>query len=174
MANVNLNNIFKKLNIGYNQQTSNVDGDIIIPKEKPSIYSDIKLDLEFKEYSSNILNSKNTSEDINLIINEESVIQSVKNILNTKYTDRLLNPEININMSDYLFENLSEAKAFFIGYDLQQLIPAYEPRVKVSNIRVTAYYNSSTYEISMTITIPSLNKNVKLSSILSIEGFTFE
>lgn len=174
MANINLLNAFKPLTTNITKNTSLVDSSITIPKKTISMYSDIKFDLEVNEFESPQLNSKNTTTDLNLITDESCIIQAIKNILNTKYYTRLLNPDLNIDLNSYLFENLTEAKAFFIGYDLQETIPAYEPRVKVSNVKVVGYYDSSTYEISLSITIPSLKKNVKISSILSSEGFTFK
>lgn len=171
MSNINLNKLFGKSE----SNSSKVDSNITINKveEKTEIYSDFKLDLEFDEYKAPMLNGEATSKDIKKIINEDAIIQSLKNILNTKFYSRLLNPDMNFDLRSYLFEDLTEAKAFFIGYDITHLLPVYEPRIAIKNVRVTAYYQSSTYVIDLSILIPSMGKNISLSSILSDDGFSF-
>lgn len=171
MANINLKNVFKQ----ETPAASKVDSNIKLNQQATtaSLYSDLKLDLSFHENKSGLLDSDITSKDLEIITNEESVLTALKNILNTKFYSRILNPEMNFDLRTYLFEELTEAKAFFIGYDISNLLPAYEPRVVVSNVDVTAYIANDAYLINLSIYIPSINKNTKLSSVLSGDGFTF-
>lgn len=171
MANINLNEIF----IAQEPIKSKVDSNIKLSQNIPvtEVYSDVKLDLDINEYKTPALNGEATTYDISKIINEESVLNSLKNILNTKYYSRLLNPDMNFDLRSYLFEELTEAKAFFIGYDIIHLLPAYEPRVKITNVEVVAYISSDAYMINLSVAIPSINKEVKLSSVLSGDGFSF-
>ena len=94
-------------------------------------------------------------------------------MMNTTYASRLLNPELDFDMRSYLFENLTEAKAYFIGYDLYHSIPAFEPRVAINKIAVDANIKEDTYSITLSITIPSLKKDITVNSILSEDGFLF-
>lgn len=171
MANINLNEILKKRQT----ITSEVDSSIKFnqPQRVNELYSDFKLDLEFNENKTPLLNGEDTSLDVRKIVNEDSVINSLKNILNTKFYSRLLNPDMNFDLRSYLFEELTEAKAFFIAYDINHLLPFYEPRIKITNVDVTAYYNDDAYVINLSIEIPSVNKEIKLSSILDGDGFSF-
>lgn len=171
MANIDLNRLFKK----QQQIVSEVDTNIKFnqPQNVNELYSDYKLDLNFYENKSDILNTEKSSKDVEKIINEDAVLNSVKNILNTKYYSRLLNPDMNFDLRSYLFEELTESKAFFIGYDIIHLLPSYEPRVKVSNVNVIAYYQNDTYVIDLYLSIPAINKNIKLSSVLNADGFIF-
>lgn len=171
MANINLNKLFRTPQ----QITSEVDSNIKFnqPQEVKELYSDYKLDLSFYENKTNLLNSEETSIDVEKIINEEAVLNSLKNILNTKFYSRLLDPEMNFDLRSYLFEDLTEAKAFFIGYDLVHLLPIYEPRVNITNVDVKAYYQADAYVIDLYISIPAIKKDVKLSSVLNGDGFTF-
>lgn len=171
MANIDLNKTFIK-----NFSTSSpVDSEIALdkPVKEEELFSDYKLDLQLSSKMGEGLYSSITERDIAKIKNEEAILQSLRNLLNTKYQSRLLNPEINFDLRSYLFENLTQSKAFFIGYDISTFLPIYEPRVMLNDISVVAYYNSDTYGINMSITIPSINKNVTLSSILDSNGFTF-
>lgn len=171
MANIDLNKIFKN-NF---KTTSKVDSEIKLNKnnKKQILYSDFKLDLVTENYNNLNINAEKINKDIALITDEESILNSLRNIITTKYHSRLLNPEMNFDLRSYLFEELTEAKAFFIGYDLASYIPVYEPRVQIGDINISAHYNSNTYTIKMTVFIPSINKNVNLRTILNSDGFSF-
>ena len=171
MANIDLNKLF----VNRFTTTSPVDSDINLNKQQgPDIlFSDFKLDLKLEENGDRALNSLKTKNDLEKIVNEESILNSLRNILSTKFYSRLLNPEMNFDLRSYLFENITEHKAFFIGYDILSYIPAYEPRVSIKNISVTAYPDNATYSINLDIYIPIIDKDVKLSSILNSEGISY-
>jgi phage baseplate assembly protein W len=171
MANIDLNSLFKK-NF---KLTSKVDSEINLNRitNKKELYSDFKLDIVPETNDGRSINAAKTSKDIAIITDEESIINSLRNIMMTKFFSRLLNPEMNFDLRSYLFEELTEAKAFFIGYDIATFLPAYEPRIEVGNINVNAHFGWDTYSIDLDIYIPSINKNVKLSSLLNSDGFTF-
>lgn len=171
MSNIDLNSLFKKkFTI-----TSPVDSEINLnkPLKDDVLYSDIKLDLELSKFEGSAISSKKTSNDLNIIVNEESILNSLRNIMSTKFHSRLLNPEMNFELRSYLFEPFNEATAYFIGYNILMELPKYEPRILIKNIKVTAYYNYDTYGIDLEIYIPVINKDVKLSSILNSEGIVF-
>lgn len=171
MANIDLNTLFSKRTV----TTSPVDTDIQLnkPITDDIVYSDIKLDLELAEYNNHAINSLKTSNDFKKIINEESILTSLKNIMMTTINSRLLNPEINFDLRKYLFNNLSETKAYFMGREICDIIPMYEPRVEVENVHITVYYNYDTYGIQINLSIPSSKKNIKLNAILNGDGFFF-
>ena len=169
MANIDLNKIFQNKN----DVKSIVDHSLVLNKKNTDIeyYSDVKLDFEFGNINESPLNAVENDKDLRKITNEESVITSLRNILNTSMCTRLLNPDMAVNMSNYLFEPLTYAKAYFIGYDLCTLIPAYEPRVKIGNVNVNPIIEDDAYFITLSLSIPSLSKNIKMSAILNSEGF---
>jgi phage baseplate assembly protein W len=171
MANIDLNKIF----VNRRNTVSNIDSNIILnkPKNKSEIFSDCKMDLQLSEKTNSSLYSNVIERDLAKITDEEAILQSLRNLINTKFHSRLLNPEINFDLRSYLFENVSEAKAYFIGYDIISFLPIYEPRIVVNHVDVKAYYNNDTYSINIEIGIPSINKNVNLSTILNSDGFTF-
>lgn len=171
MANIDLNNIFKK----QSNINSAVDSNIKLSdlSKKEVLYSDVRLDFATEEHLEDGFNTKKTHNDIARITDEESVINSLKNILMTHFQSRLLNPEMDFDLRSYLFENLTEAKAYFIGYDISLYLPAYEPRIMIDAINVTAYFKEDAYVVDLIIFIPSISKTVKLSSVLNSDGFTF-
>lgn len=171
MANIDLNKLFK----GNFKTTSKVDSEIKLNKntKKQNLYSDFKLDIVTENYNNLNINASKVNNDIALIVDEESILNSLRNIISTRYQSRLLNPEMNFDLRSYLFDELTEAKAFFIGYDVASYLPIYEPRIEIDNITVTAHYGWDTYSIKMRIYIPSINKNVNLQTLLNSDGFSF-
>ena len=170
MANINLGKYYKKST----DAVSPVDSRITLNKSETDIkmYGDIKLDLEFEEIKNRSIHAEISDRDLQLIYNEESVLTSLKNIFRTFKGSRILNPEMEFDLSQYLFEPLTKAKAFFLGYDLMSLIPRYEPRVTVNNVDVTAYPDDGCYKINLSVTLKDFNRDVDLKCIFDEESFS--
>lgn len=170
MANFDLNKFYKKSS----DIKSPVDSRIQINKAQTDrqIWGDILLDLDFKQIKQRPLNAKQSTLDIKRIINEESVITSLRNIFNTYSCSRMLNPEMSFQLKQYLFEPLTQTKAWFLGYDICTKLTMYQPRVKISGVSVSANPDEACYVLRLSILIPQINKNVSLKSILKQDGFT--
>lgn len=172
MANINLTSDFRNSS----DILSPVDSRIKINKKETDteIFSDLKLDLTFNELKERPLNAKDSTRDLQKLKNEESVLNAIRNILSTNQGDRLLNPEMNVNLRSYLFDPITEAKAYFLGYTLQNTIPYYEPRVKIEGINIEMNIEDSSYTINLSIRIPSINEEVKLSTILTSQSYSID
>lgn len=170
MANINLNNYFRKST----DIISPVDSKIQLNKKETDkdYYGDLRLDLEIGEIKQKQLNAEEANYDLKRIVNEESVITSLRNIFNTWVGSRLLNPEVSFEIKQYLFEPLTMAKAWFLGYEICQTLPLYEPRVKITNVIVDVNPNSHCYTIKLSVLIPSLNKEVNIKSLLNQDGYS--
>ena len=169
MANINLNNYFRKST----DIKSPVDSSIVINKiaTNKERWGDLRLDMQMKEMKERPLNAKESTNDIQRIINEESVMTSIRNIFNTHLCSRLLNPQMRFEIKQYLFEPLTSTKAWFLAYDIRQLIPLYEPRVRVNEVSVSVG-NDSCYIIKIKIAIPAVSdKSFQISSLLSQDGY---
>lgn len=172
MANIDLTNYYRKRN----EKLSFVDSNIVLNKQETEleIYSDIALDLEFSNIKSKKLNARESDNDLVKIKNKEAVMTSLRNILNTTKNSRLLNPDIEFDLRSYLFDSLNSTTAWFIGYEICSRITIYEPRVVVENINVAVDWDSDCYIIDLTVSIPSLNTTITLSSLLNKdEGLVF-
>jgi phage baseplate assembly protein W len=123
--------------------------------------------LDIKEVKARSFNAKESNKDLQRIINEESVIASLRNIFNTSACSRLLNPEMNFEIKKYLFEPITQYKAWFIGYDIHTQLPVYEPRIRVNHVKVSASIEQNCYYIELSVSIPTLQEDLNLSSVLS-------
>lgn len=170
MSNINL----KKILSNNSNIISNVDSNIKLNKIESTeniVYNDIKLDLDVSEYKLPSLNASISTKDLKTITNEEAIITSLKNIMNTKKCSRLLNPELDFNLSTFLFEPLNESKAWFIGYMINKMIPEYEPRVTINSVSISINYDEDSYYVSMEIYIPEIEKELNFSTVLNSTNF---
>lgn len=138
------------------------------------LYKDISFDL-VNSYTDNVeLYKDNENKDLKPIYDANSVLNSIKNILTTSPGEKLLNPLFGVDLRDYLFETVSETRAFFLGTDLYNGLSEQEPRVSIDRVDVVAVSDEQLYEIDLNISIPSLNINsISLRGILNNDGYTF-
>ena len=125
-------------------------------------------------YDNPELFKQNEVSDLKPIYDASAVITSIKNILTTSPGEKLLNPNFGLDLRDYLFEPITETRAFFLGTDLYNGLVDQEPRISIDTLDVVAVADENTYEITLNISIPSLNINsVSLRGVLNIDGYTF-
>lgn len=169
MANINLNSYFKRTT----DIKSPVDSKIQLNKSQSDteMWGDLRLDLEIKEIRERSLNAKESNCDLQRIVNEESVKASLSNIFNTTSHTRLLNPEMNFDLRSYLFEPINVYTGWFIGYDIRTILPIYEPRIEIKNVKVISDVQNGVYKIELSLRIPNVNENLSISSILSQDGY---
>lgn len=171
MANINLNNYFRKST----DIKSPVDSRIQLNKSITDTekWGDLRLDLKVNEIKEKPLNARESTHDLQKTVNEESVIVALRNIFNTYECSRLLNPQMKFDLGTYLFEPLTESKAWFLGYDIYQMLPKYEPRITIQNINVIADTLHDCYVIELTVALPNVSGNTfKISSVLSTDGYS--
>lgn len=171
MANINLNNYFRKTS----DIKSPVDSRIQLNKAETNkeVWGDLRLDLKFNEIKERPLNAKESTKDLQRIVNEQSIITSLRNIFNTYQGSRLLNPQMKFQIKQYLFQPLTQTKAWFLGYDIYKSLPKYEPRVKINGISVIPNNSMGYYTIKLNISIPSISgESFDIKSILSQDGYS--
>lgn len=134
MANINLAKKYERRT----ETRSRVDSSqkLSTPIDAHNTYADLDLDLGFTEILDRALNALQSNSDLRVVEDEQAVLSSLRNIMRTTECTRLLNPEVDVDVRGFLFEPLTEAKGFFIGYQLTKLIPLYEPRVKIQGVHV--------------------------------------
>jgi len=144
MASINFN-VFKKPEVTTNKY----------------LYSDLHLD-----FTNPIDNDVKADYDMSAIKN------SVVTLFNTLPGQNLLNPEYGLNLLQYLFEPASSTIARIIGAKIVKDVSLYEPRIRVQNVNVQVNPDEQMYTITLSISVPSLNKNVQVVGTLNREGFS--
>lgn len=174
MANLRLTALEKEFN---SKTPKTVDELSNLSNKVETIYSDVKFDiLDLNSngiYINNSINSAYSLKDIDQNINEEAVLNSVKNWFKTDTFCHLLNPKLTFSIGKYLFEPLNEYTAYFMATDIVNTLPAYEPRIQITNCEIFVDYEHDAYHVTLKMIIPALNnKEINFKDILSESGYS--
>lgn len=174
MANIKLSNLAKNFEDKTPQNTMDLSD---YERSIDILYKDIKFDLTDINISGiieeNAINSNISSKDIESSINENAVLNSLRNWFRTTQYSRLLNPELKMDLRKYLFEGVNQYTAYFLGLDIMQKLPYFEPRIVIDDCTIQIDIDNNQFIIELIISIPSLNnKIINLKEILSSSGYT--
>jgi len=87
--------------------------------------------------------------DMIAIKNETAIARSVRNLVFTLPGERFFNQNLGSKVSKSLFENIDEISASIIRDEIENTIRNYEPRVDLINVKVTADYDNSGFNITI-------------------------
>ena len=73
------------------------------------------------------------------VVNDKSIVQSLKNIISTDIGERLFQPSIGSDVRRMLFENMAEDNLSMVSSFIQTAILRNEPRVSLIKIDVSSY-----------------------------------
>lgn len=132
-------------------------------KKQPVVYSDLRKDM--------LINPVNR--DVSRYTDEESVKESLRNLLLTANGERLFNPLIGSPIRKMLFDNILYPETKFIVQDIiTTAINTYEPRCELMSVDVELggepIVNSKMFENSITITIIFKVINIQRPITLSV------
>ena len=134
-------------------------------------YADLKLDLDLNShYPSTPVGVGKNPIDFRLSYDENAILNSIKNIFNTKKGQKILNPTFGLDLEVFLFNNISKDNADIIGKTILEELPIHEPRITVDSVNVIARPDDNEYEISISIIIPSLDNRAVTSTAILTEG----
>ena len=138
-----------------------------ISQTSSRVYSDLHLDIVEDTTQGNTI-----LRDIKADYDLEAVKNSLTNLFNTVPGQKLLNPSYGLDLTKFLFEPVSEAVGTVIGNTIIQGIITYEPRVRVERVYINGKPDDNSYEITLIISIPSLNiKQININGQLSNGGY---
>lgn len=147
------------------------------PKKSNSdfTYTDLKLDLSLDYTKNNQFLKRKEIKDLKIDYDYAAVRNAIYNLFTTVPGQRILNPYFGLDLVKYLFMPVDEDTARLIGNVVLKGITAFEPRVRVNNINVTADEINQQYEISLILTLVTIDpvSGFKLVGILSNTGFNF-
>lgn len=103
--------------------------------------------------------------DISRKTDEDSIKESIKNILLTEPGERLFNPAFGCGVRHMLFENMHNGLKSVIQDTVRNAIESYEPRCNL--LDVLAIINDNTLTINLVFTIINIQEPINLSVTLS-------
>lgn len=110
--------------------------------------------------------SKTKNNDIPILPNVQSILQSVMNILSTRKGERPYNPEFGCNIDDYLFDLNDPVLHELIEKEIKTSILKNEPRITNLEVEVTPFEDDEDLLINLYIEIESDDKNYRLETSL--------
>ena len=98
--------------------------------------------------------------------NEESVKQSILNLILTNKYDRPFQPDIGGNLRNYLFEPITSITQSAMEIEIESIITNHEPRARLISVKATPYEEKNLYVVTIQFYIVNINNAVTLSTIL--------
>lgn len=106
----------------------------------------------YSDFSTAFLQSP-LSGDLGLVINENAVRASLKNLILTNRYERLLDPYIGTDLQALLFETPDSGVAKLIQEYIKQTITNYEHRVNLIDVKCVAYPDQNGYSATIVYSI---------------------
>lgn len=130
---------------------------LFTPKtKKVTIYQDFKKDLEISPLSS----------DLTVHKDEDSVKESIKNLILTDRGERLMQPNLGGNITAMLFENITPAVIKLIEDNIRTTINLYEPRAELQNVAVTSNIDDNTVRVKITFYVKNVEQPIDMDVFL--------
>lgn len=123
---------------------------------KKELYSDF-----YNDFTKNPLTN-----DIARKANEDSVKQSIRNIILTNKGERPFYPEFGSNIRNMLFENITPDRLIIMKDIIKEAIKNYEPRANVINVDVIANYDSNDVVVFIVFNVINIETPVTLEVFL--------
>jgi len=105
----------------------------------PDIFSDFLTDLT----------PHPITRDVTRYRNEQSIKQSIKNLILTNYNERPFQPNIGSRIESLLFEPVSYLTASSLQSEIQTVIRNFEPRVRLNTVTVYEKPDDNAYEVTV-------------------------
>ena len=132
-----------------------------IDAEFKKVFRDLKLDIPNPLIS-----------DFKMDYDENAIKNSLVNLFNTLPGQNLLIPEYSLNLLKFLFEPVTEFTGKLIAQEIMEKLTTFEPRVQIEKINVVGRKDEQEYVIDLILSIPTINKTVKIPGILTKNGYT--
>ena len=129
------------------------------------VYTDLHLDLKMAVAIGTGIDS-GISNDIKVSFDEEAVRNSLRNIINTKPRQKVLDPDFGLELHKFLFDAVSEVRGDAIGHYLLSKLSRFEPRIKIQEIKIQVMPDENSYYVDIFYNIPSLNKQSSTNVVL--------
>lgn len=121
-------------------------------RRKAEYYSDFRKDL-----FPNLVNG-----DVSRKIDEESIKESIKNLILTDTGERLFQPNIGCDVRRLLFENFSPQTKFAIENSIRTTITQYEPRCILIAVNATANQDNNKFFVTILFNVINIPEEVEL------------
>ena len=89
------------------------------------------------------------TKDISVLLNENAIIRSIHNLVETVPTERFFNPILGSNVKSSLFDFVDYGTASVIETEISDTIKNFEPRVENVKVNVNPQPDLNSFEITV-------------------------
>ena len=89
------------------------------------------------------------TKDLSKKLNENSIAQSIRNLLLTSHYERPFNPDLGSNLKKFLFEPMDNITTSLIQDAILFTLRNYEPRVDVQQVLATPNFEDNRYDVTI-------------------------
>lgn len=104
--------------------------------------------------------------DINKHLDDQAIVNAIKNILLTNHYEKPFDPDFGSNVRKFLFENMDTITAINLEREIEEVINNYEPRVNVTKVIASPDFENNGYSIKMEFTVINLTNPVVIQFFL--------
>lgn len=119
-------------------------------------FADFKTDFDLVNYR-----------DLQLTENEQDVLQSVHNLIQTNFGERLYNPNFGCDIRSLLFENITPHTETLAREKIKTAIENFEPRAKIMEIITEGAPDENAMYVSITISVINKQEPITLEFVLT-------
>lgn len=104
--------------------------------------------------------------DVSFSYDEQAVVRSVKNLLQTAPYDRLFQPTLGTTLNQLLFEPCTPLSASLVQDEIVRMINNYEPRATIYNVTVTSAPDQNSFNASIYVFVGNQTSPTAINLIL--------
>jgi len=139
------------------------------------LYADLHLDLKDSYSINNLLYQNNEVKDLEVDFDVNAIINSLRNLFTTTPGEKILNPLFGLDLRKYIFEPATIEVAERMRSDIYMQVGTFEPRVKLTDVRITVYEDANEFDIVIYFSIPSINiHNISFLGTVNNNGYNYK
>ena len=110
-------------------------------------FKDISMSFEVNPINSDIIGVKN----------DTAIARSIRNLVLTTPGERFFNEDLGSGVSEVLFDTLDDISGAVIRDEIEQTIIRFEPRVKLTDVKVKPDYDNNEFNVTITYDIVGMD-----------------
>ena len=110
-------------------------------------FKDISMSFEVNPINADIIGVKN----------DTAITRSIRNLVLTTPGERFFNEDLGSGVSEVLFDTLDDISGAVIRDEIEQTIIRFEPRVKLTDVKVKPDYDNNEFNVTITYDIVGMD-----------------
>ena len=110
-------------------------------------FKDISMSFEVNPINADIIGVKN----------DTAIARSIRNLVLTTPGERFFNEDLGSGVSELLFDTLDDLSGAVIRDEIEQTIIRFEPRVKLTDVKVKPDYDNNEFNVTVTYYIVGID-----------------